>query len=950
MKNNYRKVIFIIIRTLIVLLLLFQITPNRVFDSASAAQSVDKFTPVTAGGTITLLPYLRGEVVPYDFNGNLAELGNRPGPTQAATPLPLKYTPGTEPKGSAPNLDRWQDPVVQDAPINPPSGITLRSFEGISFANAGNSGWPPDTNGDVDDTYYIQTVNIAIGIYEKSTGAPVTIITFNDFFNGTKTACDYANRGDPVVVYDRLADRWLISDFAWLQDGGPYYECVAVSKTGDPVTGGWWMYAIKISDDSLDDYPKLGVWRDEYVISFNMFNYDDGDYDFNGASVWAFRKSKMIAGQSVPYVAFKISADTGYATLLPSHALSLPPLGAPAYLATASIPNQLNLWELHVDWSNTNTASLTGPTNMEVATFASADSIAQPGSDVGTVPYLDSLSPRPMMQLIYQSVGGVESLWMTHTVAHRGKAAKRWYEVRSPDTNPFVYQQGTYQPTNDNYWMGALAVDQDGNMALGYSLSDTDKYPSIYYTGRLNGEGLGLLPQGNNAIIDGGGSQTDAGRGMTRWGDYSSMSLDPIDNCTFWYTTEYYSTTGVIWQTRIAALKFPSCGQPKGYIKGYVRNAITLQGIPGVTVSARSDDQAMTAVTTATGAYTITLAADTFSLTAGPKAPGYPSTKIISNVVMTAGETTAQDLLLSPVAYLEEARHQIADISPNANYNGSAEPGEAGIKLWNTLSNTGAITATHVTARLESLTTGVTVTQAAARYPNILAGQQASNIYPFLFDISPDLACGSEIEFFKTITDSLHTYTTTFTINASRPLAIQPLVSYNFESGMQGWTSGGTLDTWGLTIDKAHNSTQSLTDSPSVDYEDDTDSWVMSPAYNLNGKRHIQIAFWTIHALEAGYDYAYLEYSTDNGASWVDGGDSLAILNGTQTEWKQYIVDASILDNQPSVRVRFHLVTDGGVTDDGIYIDDFSTSYEPYQCTAPTPPTHFLWLSVIHKQ
>ena len=175
-----------------------------------------------------------------------------------------------------------------------------------------------------------------------------------------------------------------------------------------------------------------------------------------------------------------------------------------------------------------------------------------------------------MFSAQYRNMGDHESLWLNHTVASGGTAGVRWYEVRDLSATPTLYQQGTYDPGDGHYrWMGSLAIDQDGNMALGYSVSSSTLFPSIRYTGRLNGEALGQLPQGETSLMEGTGSQT----GSNRWGDYSLMTVDPVDDCTFWYTQEYFATTSGNWTTRVGSFKFPSCGLPKGWIEGTVYNA-----------------------------------------------------------------------------------------------------------------------------------------------------------------------------------------------------------------------------------------------------------------------------------------------------------------------------------------------------------------------------------------
>ncbi len=426
-------------------------------------------------------------------------------------------------------------------------GATV-SFKGLDL-NTWGAGWPPDTNGDVGPSHYIQTVNTSIGIYDK-TGALITAFTFDTLMNGIGTPCDATNMGDPIVLYDRYSGRWIITDFAWASTRGPFYECIAVSKTGDPVSGGWWFYALTADSLNLNDYPKLGVWPDGIYMSANMFKRAR---TFAGVKVWAINREALISGQPLRTVAFTLG--TAYASLLPANILgsTQPPTPAPAFFASIYAPSTLRLWKFTVNWTTPTASTFTGPTAIPVTSYSNPTfRIPQ----LGSTETLDTLGGRLMMQLQYRNIGGVESLWVNHTVVSNNVAGVRWYEVRNLRTTPTVYQQGTYQPDSNHRWMGALAVDNDGNMAVGYSVSSSAMYPAIRYAGRLATDPLGALSQGETTLIAGTGSQLN---GYNRWGDYSSMSIDPVDDCTFWYTTEYYETTGNNWQTRVGSFKFPSC-------------------------------------------------------------------------------------------------------------------------------------------------------------------------------------------------------------------------------------------------------------------------------------------------------------------------------------------------------------------------------------------------------
>jgi len=406
------------LRILALLLLIplfrFQLSPQ----SAQASLPLAQAEQATEG------PFTGKTVEPSVFTGSLLDLPASD-ERESFQPQPLRYTPGQTPKGASTIILNWDDPVAQDEPAAGLMPDPLLTFSGIENYSQPARSWPPDTNGDVGPDHYVQTVNTSIGIYNKTTGVLITQITFNEFFPNDGSACAAGHSGDPVVVYDRFAQRWVISDFKVL-DSGPFYECVAVSRTSDPVSGGWYYYPIQISATALNDYPKLGVWRDSYFFTFNMFsNYGT---TWGGVQVWALEKARMIAGLPITPVYFSLSAGSGYSSLLPAHALTLPPVGAPNYLAAVEQPGSVLIWEFTPNWSSPGASTFTGPTELSVAPFAAAASIPQPVTSI----LLDSLSYRPMMQLIYRMVDGVEALWLTHTVASGGGAGMRWYEVRQP--------------------------------------------------------------------------------------------------------------------------------------------------------------------------------------------------------------------------------------------------------------------------------------------------------------------------------------------------------------------------------------------------------------------------------------------------------------------------------------------------------------------------------------
>jgi hypothetical protein len=450
---------------------------------------------------------------------------------------------------------RSPDPVLQTlagATVATGSGV---NFDGVGVGFSGPNGTfspdaaPPDTNGSVGSTQFVQWVNESFAVFDKATGAVLYgPAAGNTLWSGFGGKCQSNNDGDIIVLYDKAANRWVMTQFA-VSGGGGYLQCIAISQTDD-ATGAWYRYAF--SYNKFPDYPKVGVWSDAYYVTFNMFQGNS----FLGPRACAWDRAKMLQGLSATQVCFQLAKSVG--SMLPADldGTTPPPAGSPNYLLTTGT-NSLQLYKFHVDFVNTGNSTLTGPTNLTVASFSRACGggacIPQPG----TQQLLDSLGDRLMYRLAYRNFGDHESLVVNHSIATSSSIGVRWYELRDPGGTPIVYQQGTYAPNSDYRWMGSIAMDKSGNIAVGYSISSNSRAPSIRYTVRAAGDPLGQMGA-ETEIVGGGGSQLQS---LARWGDYSSMSVDPVDDCTFWYTNEYLKASGTFnWSTRIASFKLDSCG------------------------------------------------------------------------------------------------------------------------------------------------------------------------------------------------------------------------------------------------------------------------------------------------------------------------------------------------------------------------------------------------------
>ena len=567
-----------------------------------------------------------------------------------ARPLPKSQTGAADIQG---------DPVAQTFP-----GILNMPATGVNFEGIGNVNGvlPPDTNGEVGRNHYVQMVNLSMAVYDKSGTLLYGPFTPNNLWP-SGDVCNTRNDGDPIVLYDQLADRWLATQFALDFANNLYYQCIAVSKTGTPTNNpnDWYPYTFLVSTSKMNDYPKLGVWPDGYYMSANQFT---GGASWGGAGVWAFDRANMLNGTPATFQYFDIGTiDLNYGGMLPSDLDGMvpPPAGTPNYFAEVDDstwigPNDaIRLWEFHVDWATpaNTTFGLSGNPNAVLDT-ANFDLLPCVTSGVRTcIPQasdaqkLDAIGDRLMFRLAYRNFGDHESLVVNHSVWADGtdRAGVRWYEIRDPGGTPAIYQQGTYAPADGHYrWMGSIAMDHSGNMAMGYSVSSDTLDPSIRYAGRLADDPLGTMPQAEGTIIAGSGAQTHS---AARWGDYSDITVDPVDDCTFWFTSEYIQTTGSApWQTRIASFKFPGCTLgPTGQLNGIVDDGGN--PIPNALVAAQGITVTTQTTTDATGLYTLTLPVDSYTVTAS--AYGYlPG--IATGVTIISGTTIAQNFTLTPAA------------------------------------------------------------------------------------------------------------------------------------------------------------------------------------------------------------------------------------------------------------------------------------------------------------
>jgi hypothetical protein len=461
---------------------------------------------------------------------------------------------------------------------------SLVAFPQVHFDGIGwNGGSPPDPNLAVGTSQVVEIVNTMFAVFDKSGTPSSPPAKINTLFSSlTSSPCSFANGGDPIVLYDQLSNRWFISqlEFPRTVNGVSNgvvgdHVCVGISQTSDAL-GAYNLYDFNFDPAGVNfpDYPKFGVWPDAYYFSANTFQNGS---TFIGAQACAFDRNAMIAGASNPQVICFQSSS--FHSLLPSglDGTRQPPPGSPNYFMQSNCCTTLSLYKFHADFVTPASSTFTGPVNISVAKYSPSgggNTVPQPGT---TDKLEDFGGGRLLYRLSYRNFGTYESLLVSHSVQVDANApggsqsGVRWYEIRNPGAvarankgGPVVYQQSTFSPDSTTWrWMGSIGQDKAGNMLLGYSASSSTLFPSIRYTGRRAGIDPLNQMESEGQIYNGLGSQLinpNAPTTRNRWGDYTSVAVDPTDDCTLWFVSEYLPSTGFnLWQTHLASFKFVEC-------------------------------------------------------------------------------------------------------------------------------------------------------------------------------------------------------------------------------------------------------------------------------------------------------------------------------------------------------------------------------------------------------
>jgi subtilisin-like proprotein convertase family protein len=790
MRKQTRWLILCVAAILLPSLLLFQMSEaKRVLKKKPPAGASAKKTPLKnsvpmiSPQTSSLSP-VSARAVGFAVSPNVRDLPPEEIKTDPFDDSELKQKPikvfriesATEPSADA------AVQLTAPAPAIPSS----TSFEGISIFDTitlGQGFLPPDTEGDVGPNHYVQSVNSTWRVWNKA-GAPLTpVMTLGSLWASIPGPCANTNAGDPIVLYDSYADRWLISQFCTVANPNNH-QLIAISKTSDP-TGAYFLYDFMMPNNKFNDYPKFGVWPDGYYMTDNQFN--QAGTAFLGGGAFAFDRAKMLAGNpTASFIYFDLfPLDPNLGGMLPSDAdgLTPPPAGAPnvfAYFIATEFGDPsdgLRLFDFHADFAVPANSTFIERAESPVAVAAfdpntptGRDDIEQPPPAINTAEALDAIGDRLMNRLQYRNFGTHQSLIVNHTVnvgtgttQALHQAGVRYYELRRAGASYAVNEQATFAPDTTNRWMGSAAMDHEGNLAVGFSVSSTTVFPGVRYAGRLAGDPPGGLFQGEATMQPGGFVQRHT---SSRWGDYSSTNLDPIDDCTFWHTNEYYlndqPSITAEWHTRIGNFKVnPTCVAPQqGTLQVNVTNCSTGLPVAGALVNINGN---LYGATGASGANSSQLSPGSY--TVNVSANGYfPSAPLAATI--TNGNTTVINVCLVGSPNIQAAGSTITAESCTPADN-AISPGET-VTLDFGMKNNGTAPTSSLVATLQA-TGGVTSPSGPQNYGAIPPDNTTVVSRSFTFVADPSASCGSNITATFALQDganNLGTVTFTYTLGA----------------------------------------------------------------------------------------------------------------------------------------------------------------------------------------
>ncbi|NNE66434.1 MAG: hypothetical protein HKN33_07690 [Pyrinomonadaceae bacterium] len=848
------------------------------------------------------------------------------------------------------------------------------SFEGLSSNdNAAVFGFrvfPPDTNGDVGPNHFVQTVNTLFRVYDKQ-GIPQTPpLRISSLFASLGTDCSTRDDGDPVVLYDSLSDRWMLTQYC--KNIPPFRQMIAISKTGDP-TGEFYIYEFIMPNIKLNDYSKMGAWHDAYYMSTDEFF--GGDYAGSGA--FAFERDKMLVGDpTASYIYFDLASPTtiriGGIIPVDLDGLNAPPLNTPGifvgYAATEyGYPTDaLRLFEFRADFSNPDNSTFAeaaesplNTTDFDPTSDAGRTDIEQPAPGET----LDSQSDRLMYRAAYRNLETHEAIVVNQTVrtsnvGEEYRAGVRLHELRRTPGQAFVFgEQSTIGDTDTNRFMAAAAQDHEGNIAVGYSTSNSEKQPSIVYTGRLEGDTPGTY-RSETQLVEGTGVQTAFG---FRWGDYSGMVSDPSDGCSFWITNQYYTLASQNespfgWLTKIGKFRFTECeDEERTKIDVVALNDENNNRIPGAKVeiflNGDLNTVPSTRITKADGWIDpVWTPAGTHRIVVSAR--GYITKGFDLTVMVNKNQSWLLNARLTPTAVIENAG--IAITSEGCVANGSIEPSEA-VTLQVTMKNLGQRDTIALVATLLS-EAGVLNPGPAQNYGVLTtAGEFVSR--PFSFTVSPAYRCGEEIELRFHLTDGAENLgVLTIPVKTGYPNVVfeEAFDSVTAPDLPAGWSTSfeGMTENWTTTVDVPSGATNAaFSPAPRTIGVNE----LVSPVISITSTE-AELRFRNWYELETTflrnrvYDGAVLEIEIeggkwqdilDAGGSFISGGYNDGVIDaccsnplvgrrawsgrsGTESEpvWIDSVVRIPASAAGKDIRFRWRVATDNGTFRDGMYIDD----------------------------
>ena len=830
---------------------------------------------------------------------------------------------------------------------------------------------PADQIGAVGPNDYVQTVNSLFRVYDKS-GVPRTPpLKLSTLFSALGTTCAPRNDGLPNVVYDQFADRWVISQVCSAHP--PFRQMIAVSVSGDPA-GRYYAYEFVMPNVKVNDFPKMGRWGNAYTMTTDEFL----GADFAGSGIFAFDRDRLLGGDpEAGYIYFALGTDspTRRRGALPADVDGLvsPLPGTPALFATYTADeygdpaDAIRLWELLTDFDQPDNSMLTeaGGSPIAVDPFDPASPFGR--ADIAQPPpgeFLDSQSDRIAHRLAYRDFGTHESLVFNQTVRSSQpgaayRAGLRLYELnRQPGGQFTAVSQADIGDDTSSRWIGSAAQDHEGNTALQYNFVSDEKQVSVNLTGRTAASPPNtLMPE--QTIVEGTGVQRAFG---WRWGEYSGMSVDPFEGCTFWLTNGFYTLASqqfseLGWLTHIAAFKFDSCSPLEtASVSGTVTDAASGQPIENARVrlgefSRRTD---------AAGVYGPMVVRPGNALI-GASAPGYSTSTL--PIVLVPGTQNAS-FTLQPIPVIVAASTSIA--AESCKLDRSADPGET-ISLEIVLRNDGARTATGLSAVLQA-GGGIEAPGPAQALGDLPPGGEVK--LTLTFTISTSVKCGTEIEPVLQLAESgVALPALSLKIRTGKPNIV---LDENFDGQPApdlpaGWSTSSTTghQLWRVSTERAESGANSVF-SPAPHQQGVNE--LVSPPFEI-GTASPLITFRNWYELETTflrnrlYDGAVLEIQYDGGdwqdfvaagGSFLEGGYDGLIDTccsnplGGRPGWSgrsgiytasEFIETVAALPPSAAgrtVRLRWRISTDIGSFREGQYLDDIVVT-DGYTCSCGKP-------------